>query len=277
MLTSGLEMILPQEVGGELTRKEFSSLMTGMSVEHVLDNAALNIEMAYRLIAENRDIENSHSYLEHATDQLNTYLLMCPEKSTELLDRMHDRDRMFGHSANVQIMSMLLIYQWNQYRPDQSISPISMGLGAGFHDVGKLCIDPAILQKRGELTPYERREVEYHPMYGYELLEGVADEHVRRLVIYHHFDDGKGYPAGLDPGYFLVGERMLSVIDKYDALRSGRPYKEPMGMGEALTELESMVIRGEVSGPVARDFTRFLKLFTTEGRELLTDQGVWQH
>lgn len=94
------------------------------------------------------------------------------------------------------------------------------------HDIGKVGISDAILQKPEPLTPDERHTIEQHVLIGAGILDrfGVLDRAIP-IVRYHHERwDGEGYPDGLRGEAIPLGARVLAVADVFDALTSGRAY-----------------------------------------------------
>lgn len=116
-------------------------------------------------------------------------------------------------------------------------------LAAALHDVGKLDIPNAILQKPGPLTPEEFAVIKTHPVTGFDRLValGEDDEIVLRMVRWHHEHvDGSGYPDGLKAEAIPVGPRYFTVIDSFDALTSVRPYRREVGPAAAEQALEEL-------------------------------------
>lgn len=116
---------------------------------------------------------------------------------------------------------------------------------AALHDVGKLDIPDAILQKPGRLTSEEFEIIKLHPVTGDARMIDldVSEGPILDLVRYHHERwDGQGYPHQLEGEGIPVGARVFSVIDSFDAMTSVRPYRSVLGEGaaeRALTELEA--------------------------------------
>ncbi|MEM1212875.1 MAG: HD-GYP domain-containing protein [Planctomycetota bacterium] len=103
---------------------------------------------------------------------------------------------------------------------------------AALHDLGKLDIPDAILQKPARLTPEEFKVIQLHPVTGYERLTnlGVTDPLILGLVRHHHERiDGTGYPDGLASTHIPLPARIFAVIDTFDALTSIRPYRREVG------------------------------------------------
>ena len=118
----------------------------------------------------------------------------------------------------------------------------SLAIGGLLHDMGKLSVPDAILQKPGALDEDEFAQIKLHPQRGRELLSelGGFDETVQRLVLDHHERlDGRGYPRGLDGKDLDLETRILALCDVYDALVSPRVYRPAWTMDEALALIRS--------------------------------------
>ena len=108
------------------------------------------------------------------------------------------------------------------------------------HDIGKVGISSAILQKPERLTPEERRIVERHVLIGASILNqfGTLDRAIP-IVRYHHERwDGQGYPDGLRGEAIPLGARVLAVADVFDAITSDRVYHRAQDEAAALGILE---------------------------------------
>ena len=111
--------------------------------------------------------------------------------------------------------------------------------GAIFHDIGKIAIPDAILNKPGPLTESEFAVVREHPRVGEQILAPVPFlSGVRRIVRHDHERwDGKGYPDQLSGEDIPLGARIVLVVDAYHAMRSERPYRSVLPEAEARREL----------------------------------------
>ncbi|HON33964.1 MAG: HD domain-containing phosphohydrolase [Thermovirgaceae bacterium] len=110
---------------------------------------------------------------------------------------------------------------------------------AAMHDIGKIAIRGEVLEKKGPLDETEREEVKRHPDVGYTIL-GSANEYnpLAEIVLAHHESwDGEGYPRGLEGEEISLMSRVIAVVEAYDAMVSGRPYREAMSREEAVAEL----------------------------------------
>jgi diguanylate cyclase (GGDEF)-like protein len=114
-----------------------------------------------------------------------------------------------------------------------------MRLAGLLHDLGKIAIPDAILQKPGRLDPDELRAMREHAELGYRLLEGLGVSPVDRWIRHHHeWWDGSGYPLGLAGEEIPLGSRMILVADAFDAMTSDRCYRAAGTPREALNELK---------------------------------------
>jgi putative nucleotidyltransferase with HDIG domain len=95
------------------------------------------------------------------------------------------------------------------------------------HDIGKIGVPVAVLDKPGKLNDEEYQLVKMHPQIGAKILEPIAAyKKVIPIVLQHHErHDGKGYPAGLSGDAIDIGARILAVADVFDAMISDRPYR----------------------------------------------------
>jgi HD-GYP domain-containing protein (c-di-GMP phosphodiesterase class II) len=112
-------------------------------------------------------------------------------------------------------------------------------LVAVLHDVGKLAVDPHILDWPGPLDEHQRERVRRHTIEGEEMLAAIAGlEHLAPAVrATHEAWDGSGYPDGLHGDQIPLSARIVSVVDAYDAMTSERAYRQPLPRGEVLRRL----------------------------------------
>ncbi|UCC75027.1 MAG: response regulator [Gemmatimonadota bacterium] len=116
----------------------------------------------------------------------------------------------------------------------------SLWLGSLFHDVGKLAIPDAILNKPGPLTEEEYDEMKKHPELGVEIIKRISFLLPAAMAILHHQErwDGAGYPGGLAGEDISIEGRVLAVADAFDAMLSDRPYRRALSEDYAVGELE---------------------------------------
>ncbi len=120
------------------------------------------------------------------------------------------------------------------------------------HDVGKIGVPDAILNKPGKLTDSEFKEMRLHPLHGARILSNIQSQKVVSImpgVKYHHERwDGKGYPEGLKGEEIPLLGRVLGVADFLDALTSDRSYRKGLPLEEALQMVKDL--EGQAFDPV---------------------------
>ncbi|MEY4642436.1 MAG: hypothetical protein RLZZ227_2430, partial [Pseudomonadota bacterium] len=118
-----------------------------------------------------------------------------------------------------------------------------MYLAAPLHDIGKIGVPEAILQKPGGLTPEEMREMQNHTWHGHRILSKSKSKTfsvAADIALAHHERwDGSGYPQGLKGEEIPIAARITTLVDVYDALRSRRSYKPELSHATVLEILSN--------------------------------------
>ena len=177
------------------------------------DQAAVAIDSA-RLF---EDLQDSHRELEKAYQAT----LEGWVRALDLRDKETE-----GHTQRVTILTHRLARSMGV--DDDSLVHITRG--ALLHDIGKMAIPDGILLKPGRLTEDERRVIQMHPVYAYEMLSPIAFLAPAIDIPYCHHEkwDGTGYPRALKREEIPFPARIFPVIDVWDALTSDRPYRKAM-------------------------------------------------
>lgn len=106
------------------------------------------------------------------------------------------------------------------------------------HDVGKIGVSDAILQKPGPLTAEEFAIMQTHPTLGCHIVSAAELEEEARWIRHHHERlDGAGYPDGLLGSQVPIESRIIMVADAFEAITADRPYRDRRSVPEALREL----------------------------------------
>ena len=129
-----------------------------------------------------------------------------------------------GHSERVAALAVNIGRAMNWANEGLEL----LSRGGLLHDIGKIGIPVAVLDKPGKLNDEEYDIIKTHPTLGGKILEPIeVYKDILPLVVQHHERfDGKGYPEGLSGEEIDIGARILCVADVYDALISQRPYRE---------------------------------------------------
>jgi putative two-component system response regulator len=118
--------------------------------------------------------------------------------------------------------------------------------GAILHNVGKIAIPDAVLEKTGALTPREKALFQQHPRVGCDICAPLKPLKPILPIIRHHKEhwDGTGYPDALRGEEIPIGAQIVGVVDVYSALTSDRPYRSAIVHAEAVEKLRERARRG---------------------------------
>jgi len=115
---------------------------------------------------------------------------------------------------------------------------------AGYlHDIGKVAVDRRLFGKPGALDPDEVREMADHTTVGHQIVSSVQFPwpKIPETVRWHHErSDGSGYPDQLGQDDLPMAVRIVGLADSFDAMTSARPYRAPLSVGSALSDLVRM-------------------------------------
>jgi putative nucleotidyltransferase with HDIG domain len=129
------------------------------------------------------------------------------------------------------------------------------------HDLGKIAVPNAILNKPGPLTAEEGAIVRQHATVGADIIRSIRWPYPVEPIVRHHHErwDGSGYPAGLAGTDIPLGARILAIVEAFDTLTSDKPY------GTRLTEDDALAVIAEGSGSFYDPFVldAFVKIRTT--------------
>jgi putative nucleotidyltransferase with HDIG domain len=116
----------------------------------------------------------------------------------------------------------------------------SVELGAVLHDIGKVRVPEAILNKPGALTEEEWVVMRTHPEVGEQILRPIQSLQSILPIVRHHHErwDGSGYPDGLAGSAIPLGARIVAVCDAHRAMTENRPYRTALPEAQARNELE---------------------------------------
>jgi putative nucleotidyltransferase with HDIG domain len=141
-----------------------------------------------------------------------------------------------GHSERVALLSRRLAKEARL--TEHEVERIYM---AGLlHDVGKIGVPEAVLQKAGKLTDEEFAEIKKHPEIGARILRDIKQiEDIIPGVLHHHERwDGRGYPMGLSGDSIPLMGRIICLADCFDAMTSSRTYRKALPLEHVLAEIK---------------------------------------
>lgn len=151
-----------------------------------------------------------------------------------MIDLKSYDDYTYYHSVNVGVLSIVVGVALGMNGADL----YKLGLGALLHDIGKVFIDKAIIDKTDSLTPEEFEEIKKHPALGYEYLANanlnLPASGLIGVLQHHERMNGSGYPEGLSGEEIHRFSRIISIADVFDAMTSDRPYRPGMMPSEVM-------------------------------------------
>ncbi len=143
----------------------------------------------------------------------------------------------YRHSSGVAMYASAVVRALGA-SPEDVVRTRRAGL---LHDIGKVGISNRILDKAGPMDAEERKAMEQHPLFTWEILSQVSAfaDFARRAALHHERLDGTGYPWRVGGDELDRMARALAVADIYEALTADRPYRSGMPVPKALAILES--------------------------------------
>jgi len=154
-----------------------------------------------------------------------------------ILQSLHEKNpREEAHSKRVARICIEIGKKLNMNKDELNLLRAISSL----HDIGKIAIDEAILNKPGKLTAEEWEIVKRHPEIGYRIIAAAPEYSEIAIDILSHHErwDGNGYPRGLMGEDIPIRARIVSIADSYDAMISKRTYREPLPKEVAIEEIK---------------------------------------
>ncbi len=190
------------------------------------------------------------------------------------LSRLRNRDEYTAeHCLNVGILAIAM----GRHLGLDEKALESLGLCGMLHDVGKMQVDPAILNKPGRLTEEEFSVIKTHCQIGKTILEEDRDvprEAVEAAWGHHERIDGGGYPRGAKASNLNLYTRIISIVDTYDAITTNRCYDNSRPATEAIKILFSCR-DSQFDGWLVEEFIGCLGIYPTGSLvELRTGEGA---
>ena len=179
---------------------------------------------AHRLHGLYREQRETTDQLRVANERLESANLSFAKALVAALDA---RDQYTaGHSAAVAVYARDIATRLGLSDEEQQVAHLC-GL---VHDIGKVGLPAGLLEKPGALTLEERRRMEEHSAIGERILAKVDDYAEIAWIVRHHHErvDGNGYPDRLVGDNIPIISRIIAVADAYNAMTSGRPYRDAM-------------------------------------------------
>lgn len=155
------------------------------------------------------------------------------------------------HSIGIAEKAMAIAKCYNYSEDDVC----KLYFAGALHDIGKLAVNRDILEKPGKLTESEFVSIKSHALYTYKMLKDIEGlEEICDIASSHHEKlDGSGYPFGKKEEQLSRNDKIIAVIDIYQALIEERPYKKTMSHAEAIDILNTMARKNLIDGDIVND------------------------
>lgn len=199
-----------------------------------VDQLLLLVESGLKSVEQMRIIGDINQKLENAYADLKSAYKGTMESLRLAVDAKDSYTK--NHSDRVSYYSVLLAKALNL--PEDEVELIRDG--GLFHDIGKIGIPDAILQKAGKLTDDEYHDIKNHPSIGEHILKPakIFDNIIPMVKHHHERYDGRGYPSSLKGEDIPLCARIVCIADSFDAMTSDRSYRPRFTLYKALDELK---------------------------------------
>ncbi|MDD5585252.1 MAG: HD-GYP domain-containing protein, partial [Candidatus Omnitrophica bacterium] len=149
-----------------------------------------------------------------------------------------------GHTARVTTLSLEIakkFFQMNKKLLSENFLE-QLHIAALLHDIGKIGIPEAILNKAEPLTKEEQKWMQLHPIIGATILSPIRElgESILGVKYHHERYDGLGYPEGLKGEKIPLIAAIISVADTFDAMTTDRPYRRQLPKNQAVAEIKRL-------------------------------------
>lgn len=217
------------EVGAvDFIKKPFVPEVLLLRVRHTIDLCRLQADLEHEVQKKTQEIAAQHEKLERISMQIVKALSGAVDAKDTYTN---------GHSLRVAEYSRELARRMGLSREMQD-DIYMMGL---LHDVGKIGVPDAIINKPARLTDDEYEVIKNHPVMGARILKNIND--FPKLITgarwHHERYDGKGYPDGIAGEDIPVEARIIAIADAYDAMSSRRSYRDVLPQDIVRSEIEN--------------------------------------
>jgi len=189
---------------------------------------------------------------------MNTYYISQSDSAISAIKRHLESPDFYdgGHCARVSSWAVRFGKSLHLRRHDIE----GLRVGGLVHDIGKMAIPDAILNKPGPLNREETHIVRQHTVLGEQMCAQLASLHPILPMVRNHHErmNGTGYPDGLQGNAIPQTVRILQMVDIFDALTNDRPYRKNLSRQQALSVLYDEADRGWLDRYLVNHFASFV-------------------
>ena len=211
--------------------------MYGVSVNNIIIVTVCALLYVFALRDLNKEVEHARKQeIEHYKKEQKRVHALFEQTAEALASAIDAKDPYtHGHSTRVAIYSAQIAREAG--KPEEECEKIYFA--ALLHDVGKIGIPDAVINKPGRLTEEEFAQIKLHPVLGNQILSSIQESPYLSIGAHYHHEryDGRGYPEGLKGNDIPDIARVISVADSYDAMTSKRSYRDPIPQQKVREEL----------------------------------------
>lgn len=207
------------------------------------ENLPIPLSISLGVATKNTGDENIHQVIKLAEERMYRNKLLDSKSSRSsiisslqktLREKTHETEE---HSNRMQHLALLMgsVLGLSRSNMDELV------LLAALHDLGKVAIPDNILLKKHSLTNDEWETIKKHPEIGHRIAQATPEliPIAEKILAHHERWDGKGYPQGLKGEEIPLIARIISIVDAFDVMTNGRPYKMALKPMDALEELKA--------------------------------------
>lgn len=211
----------------DFLKKPFVPEVLLLRVRHTLELIRLQTDLSHEVEKKTQEVLVQHEKLEKISMQIVTALSGAIDAKDTYTN---------GHSTRVAEYSREIARRLGLSEKEQD-DIYMMGL---LHDVGKIGVPDAIINKPAKLTDEEYSIIKQHPIMGAEILENITE--FPKLITgarwHHERYDGKGYPDGISGEKIPLEARIIAIADAYDAMSSRRSYRNVLPQSQIYSEVQ---------------------------------------
>ena len=231
----GLSLLL--FTGMSIVASVLQAFLYGISLNNLTIVAMAALLYVFAINDMNREVEKARRLeIEHYKEEQKRQHALFEQTAEALATAIDAKDRYtHGHSTRVAMYSTQIARDAGMSEEDCE----KVYFAALLHDVGKIGVSDAIINKDGRLTNEEFAQIKLHPVYGNQILSSIYMSPYLSIGAHYHHEryDGRGYPEGLKAEDIPEIARIIAVADAYDAMTSKRSYRDPIPQDQVREEL----------------------------------------